>query len=64
MCNLYTVRKTAAEVAEYFRAPNPMQSNAGPEVYSGTPGTVVIENEGVRETPVHDLGFSAHGSRA
>jgi len=57
MCNLYTVRKSAAEVAEYFRVPNPMLSNAGPEVYPGTPGTVVIENEGVRELRSMTWGF-------
>ncbi|MGR9470651.1 SOS response-associated peptidase [Rhizobium leguminosarum] len=57
MCNLYTVRKTAAEVAEYFRVPNPIQSNAGPEVYPGTPGTVIIENDGVREMRSMTWGF-------
>jgi putative SOS response-associated peptidase YedK len=49
MCNLYTVRLSAAEVAAHFRVPNPMQSNAPEEVYPGTPGMVVTENEGVRE---------------
>lgn len=57
MCNLYTVRKTAAEVAEYFRVPNPIQSNAGPEVYPGTPGTVIIENDGIREMRSMTWGF-------
>ncbi len=45
MCNLYTVRLSAAEVAAHFRVPNPMQSNAPEEVYPGTPGMVVTENE-------------------
>jgi len=57
MCNLYTVRKTAAEVAEYFRVPNPIQSNAGPEVYPGTPGTVIIESDGIREMRSMTWGF-------
>ncbi|MBB4291455.1 putative SOS response-associated peptidase YedK [Rhizobium leguminosarum] len=57
MCNLYTVRKTAAEVAEYFRVPNPIQSNAGPEVYPGTPGAVIIENDGIREMRSMTWGF-------
>lgn len=38
MCNLYTVRLSAAEVAAHFRVPNPMQTNAPEEVYPGTPG--------------------------
>jgi putative SOS response-associated peptidase YedK len=57
MCNLYTVRKTAAEVAEYFRVPNPIASNAGPEVYPGTPGTVIVENDGVRDMRSMTWGF-------
>lgn len=48
MCNLYTVRKSAAEVAAHFGVANPIQSNAPDEVYPGTPGMVVIEREGVR----------------
>ena len=47
MCNLYTIRVTAAEVAAHFGVPNPMQSNASDEVYPGMPGLVVTENEGV-----------------
>ncbi|MFC5757876.1 SOS response-associated peptidase [Rhizobium sp. GCM10022189] len=57
MCNLYTVRKSAAEVAAYFHVPNPIQSNAGPEVYPGTPGTVIVENDGVREMRSMTWGF-------
>lgn len=33
MCNLYTVRKSAAEVAAHFGVANPVASNAGEEVY-------------------------------
>lgn len=57
MCNLYTVRLSAAEVAAHFRVPNPMQSNAPEEVYPGTPGMVVTENEGVRELRSMVWGF-------
>ena len=57
MCNLYTVRVTAAEVAAHFGVPNPMQSNAAEEVYPGTPGLVVTENEGVRELRSMTWGF-------
>ncbi|WP_105416402.1 SOS response-associated peptidase family protein [Neorhizobium sp. T25_27] len=57
MCNLYTVRKSAAEVAAHFRVANPMASNAPEEVYPGTPGMVVTENEGVRELRSMTWGF-------
>ncbi len=57
MCNLYTVRVTAAEVAAHFGVPNPMQSNAADEVYPGMPGLVVTENEGVRELRSMTWGF-------
>lgn len=57
MCNLYTVRVTAAEVAAHFGVPNPMQSNASEEVYPGTPGMVVTEQEGVRELRSMTWGF-------
>lgn len=57
MCNLYTVRKSAAEVAAHFRVPNPMASNSPEEVYPGTPGMVVTENEGVRELRSMVWGF-------
>lgn len=57
MCNLYTVRKSAAEVAAHFRVPNPMQSNAPDEVYPGMPGMVVTEADGVRELRSMTWGF-------
>ncbi|SMF61068.1 SOS response-associated peptidase [Allosphingosinicella indica] len=41
MCNLYTVRKSAAEIALHFGVPDPVASNAGPDVYPGQPGLVV-----------------------
>lgn len=57
MCNLYTVRLSAAEVAARFHVPNPVQSNAPEEMYPGTPGMVVTENEGVRELRSMVWGF-------
>ncbi|WP_246617934.1 hypothetical protein [Rhizobium populisoli] len=55
MCNLYTVRKSAVEVAAHLGVPNPMASNAPEEVYPGTPGMVVTE--AVRELRSMVLGF-------
>lgn len=48
MCNLYTVRKSAAEVAAHFGVADPTQSNAPEEVYPGYPGVVMREEAGVR----------------
>lgn len=49
MCNLYAVRKSAAEVAAHFRVTLPAaQFNAPEEVYPGYPGMVVREAEGSR----------------
>jgi putative SOS response-associated peptidase YedK len=47
ICNLYALRKSAAEVAGHFGAGNAVQSNAGEEVYPGYPGVVVREEAGV-----------------
>ncbi|MDO7843563.1 SOS response-associated peptidase [Sphingomonas immobilis] len=57
MCNLYTVRKSAAEVAAHFRVRNPVASNAGEEVYPGTPGLVVREADGERILQSMTWGF-------
>jgi putative SOS response-associated peptidase YedK len=57
MCNLYTVRKSAAEVAAHFGVPNPMQSNAPEEVYPGTPGMVITETDSDRELRSMTWGF-------
>ncbi|WP_426387584.1 SOS response-associated peptidase [Sphingobium sp. R-21] len=49
MCNLFTVRKSAAEVAAHFGVTLPVtQFNAPDEVYPGYPGMVVREKEGAR----------------
>lgn len=49
MCNLYTIRKSAAEVAAHFGVAAPVtQFNAPEEVYPGYPGMVVLEDQGVR----------------
>ena len=46
MCNLYTARKSHAEIATLFGARMSAQSNAAQEVYPGTPGLVVREDGG------------------
>lgn len=57
MCNLYTVRKSAAEVAAHFGVADPVQSNAGEEIYPGAPGMVVREQAGVRVMQSMGWGF-------
>lgn len=48
MCNLYAVRKSAAEFATHFGVNDPTQSNAPQETYPGTPGLVVRQQDGAR----------------
>ena len=57
MCNLYTARKSAAEVAAHFGVSNLIASNAPEEVYPGTPGLVVREAEGERVMQSMIWGF-------
>lgn len=57
MCNLYTVRKSAAEVAALFRVSKPVASNAPEEVYPGMPGLVVHEVDGTRILQSMTWGF-------
>jgi putative SOS response-associated peptidase YedK len=57
MCNLYTSRVTAAQVAAHFGVKNPVQSNAGEEVYPGYPGMVVREEDGARVMQSMTWGF-------
>lgn len=57
MCNLYSVRKSGAEVAAHFGVSNPVQSNAPEEVYPGTPGMVVREADGIRIMQSMTWGF-------
>ncbi|MFW2831703.1 SOS response-associated peptidase [Sphingomonas sp. ID0503] len=57
MCNLYTMRRSAAEVAAHFRIENPVASNAVDEVYPGTPGMVVREHVGARVMQSMVWGF-------
>ena len=57
MCNLYTVRKSAAEVAAHFGAANPVPSNAPEEVYPGRPGVVMREQDGGRLMQSMTWGF-------
>lgn len=57
MCNLYALRKSAAEVAAHFGVTNPIQSNAAEEVYPGAPGLVVRETDGHRVMQSMAWGF-------
>lgn len=57
MCNLYAMRKSAAEVAAHFRVDVPAMSNAPEEAYPGTPGLVVREDEGTRVMESMTWGF-------
>ncbi len=57
MCNLYQLRKSAAEVAAHFGVDSPVQSNAGEEVYPGYPGMVVREEAGARVLQSMVWGF-------
>lgn len=56
MCNLYTNRSTAAEVAQFFGA-EPIGSNAPADVYPGQPGLVVREDAGARVLQSMVWGF-------
>ncbi|WP_237241244.1 SOS response-associated peptidase [Sphingomonas koreensis] len=57
ICNLYATRKSAAEVAAYFRADLTKQFNVGEEVYPGAPGLVIVEDEGSRVVRSMTWGF-------
>lgn len=58
MCNLYTSKKSAAEIAAHFRAQMPFAFNAGDgEVYPGGPGLVVREADGQRIVQQMTWGF-------
>lgn len=58
MCNLYTTKSSAAEVAAYFRAKMPANINAGGgEVYPGGQGLVVREDAGERIVTSMTWGF-------
>lgn len=58
MCNLYALRKSAAEVAAHFGVEVPdIQFNALEESYPGSPGLVVREQEGRRVVQSMTWGF-------
>lgn len=58
MCNLYTERLSAAEVAAHFGVKPPLpETNAGEEVYPGAPGMVVREIAGERVLQSMTWGF-------
>ena len=57
MCNLYTVRRSAAEVARHFSVREAALTNAPEEVYPGQPGLVVREEAGARVMQSMAWGF-------
>lgn len=58
MCNLYTVRKSADEIAAHFGVSMPTGFNTPEaEVYPGTPGMVVRESDGARVLQAMTWGF-------
>lgn len=57
MCNLYTVRTSAAAIAAHFGALEAIDSNAGGEVYPGRPGLVIREDGGRRIMQSMGWGF-------
>lgn len=57
MCNLYTMRKSAAEVAAHFGVKAPVYSNASNDVHRGGTGTVVREDAGERIMQSMAWGF-------
>lgn len=57
MCNLYAMRKSAAEVAAHFGVRNPVASNAGEEIYPGAPGLVIRQQDGARVMQSMTWGF-------
>ena len=63
MCNLYTTKVSAAEVADYFSAKMPANFNAGEgEVYPGGHGMVVREENGERILQSMTWGFPRHST--
>jgi putative SOS response-associated peptidase YedK len=54
---LYTVRKSAAEVAAHFGVAAPSQFNSQDETYPGFPGMVVREADGQRVLQSMVWGF-------
>lgn len=60
MCNLYTNKSSAEEVASLFKAPASRGFNAPEEVYPGYPGIVVREHEGARVIEQMTWGFPRH----
>lgn len=57
MCNLYTVRKSAEEVAAHFGVQAPARFNSAAEVLPGYPGMVVRQVEGQRVLQAMTWGF-------
>ncbi|MDR7060477.1 MULTISPECIES: SOS response-associated peptidase family protein [unclassified Sphingopyxis] len=61
MCNLYTERKSAAEVAAHFGVDLPVPAfNSAEDVYPGYSGMVVREEQGKRVLRSMTWGFPRH----
>jgi putative SOS response-associated peptidase YedK len=57
VCNLYTVKSSLQDLADHFGVSTMPSSNAGAEVYPGTPGVVMRELEGARIRQSMTWGF-------
>ena len=57
MCNLYTMRKSVAEVGAHFGIKSFEASNAPEEIYPGYPGLVVRQKDGARVVQSMTWGF-------
>lgn len=57
LCNLYTVKASLQDLADHFGIPTVPASNAGEEVYPGTPGVVMREESGARVLQSMTWGF-------
>jgi len=60
MCNLYTNKKSAAEVAGHFRAEQPLPFNSAEDVYPGYTGMVIRPDSGARVLEAMTWGFPRH----
>lgn len=59
MCNLYTLKTSAEDVAGAFNSRKPANFNAGPgDVYPGGPSMVIREEERERILEAMTWGFS------
>jgi putative SOS response-associated peptidase YedK len=60
MCNLYTNKKSAAEVADHFRTAPPLPFNSAEDVYPGYTGMVIRPEDSTRVLEAMTWGFPRH----